>query len=504
MLGQSNEYNFFLASNNPDHVNVQGNFDGIVNYINPHSIFPDSKDLKDPDPQFIKDSLSQMYGSDAPEYLVLDLEHWYTGIWNWDTMQPLTTEQRAESIAKLKIVIEAAKDALPTTKIGFYSMVPPNEYWAPLVEQYDPPRHQRWLEAIDQLAELADHVDFVSPTLYAFYDNQGQWESFANATIEAAHSYGKPVIPFIWPAFHTSSSDSKVAGQPIDEAFFEAQLELVYGSADSVFVWGRASDLTEDRLEIISASIDEIINKNITSHSVVTEADGDVLTTTYDAAGSRVSFTFNDGSRARDWESYTNIYDENGDITAYNMIYDNGNELNRSYVNGIVENVGEGTDHVDAAVSFSLRDHSQHIETLTLTGTGNITGTGNKQANTIRGNAGNNTLNGAWGNDTLEGGAGNDTFLDDNGADSMVGGTGGDTFVFLNNFGQDVVADFDTTQSGEHIDLSAVSSITGFADLSNNHLRQSGDNTVIDDGLGNIITLQGVYMGSLSADDFLF
>ncbi|UWQ93170.1 hypothetical protein K3727_10495 [Rhodobacteraceae bacterium M382] len=170
----------------------------------------------------------------------------------------------------------------------------------------------------------------------------------------------------------------------------------------------------------------------------------------------------------------------------------------------IVENAHEGTDHVNASVSFSLRDFSQHLETLTLTGSGNINGTGNGENNTITGNAGNNTLNGAWGDDTLSGGGGNDTFRDDAGADRMTGGAGGDTFVFLNNFGQDVVTDFNIAQSGEHIDLSAVVSIVSFIDLSNNHLSQSAGHTIIDAGGGNTITLHGVNINNLTADDFIF
>ena len=94
----------------------------------------------------------------------------------------------------------------------------------------------------------------------------------------------------------------------------------------------------------------------------------------------------------------------------------------------IFEDAGEGTDAVFSSVSFVLRDHSQYLENLILTGTDDVDGTGNGLENTITGNDGNNVLNGAWGNDVLFGGAGNDTFLDDQGADRMVGGTGDDTY----------------------------------------------------------------------------
>ena len=51
------------------------------------------------------------------------------------------------------------------------------------------------------------------------------------------------------------------------------------------------------------------------------------------------------------------------------------------------------------------------VENLTLTGGGNINGTGNGASNFIVGNDGNNTLAGLGGADTLTGGLGADTFV---------------------------------------------------------------------------------------------
>jgi Ca2+-binding RTX toxin-like protein len=84
----------------------------------------------------------------------------------------------------------------------------------------------------------------------------------------------------------------------------------------------------------------------------------------------------------------------------------------------ITENAGEGTDLVNASVTYTL---GTNVENLTLTGSTAINGTGNTLDNVLTGNSGNNTLTGLAGNDTLDGGTA--------GTDVMVGGTGNDTYI---------------------------------------------------------------------------
>lgn len=122
----------------------------------------------------------------------------------------------------------------------------------------------------------------------------------------------------------------------------------------------------------------------------------------------------------------------------------------------------------------------------------------------LYGGSGDDKLYGGAHKDLLFGGAGADVLNGGTGIDGLNGGAGGDTFVFQNGFGQDTITDFNISQSGERIALGAVSGITNFADLTNNHLSQSGSNAIIDDGQGNTITLLGVNVGDLLANDFLF
>ena len=89
----------------------------------------------------------------------------------------------------------------------------------------------------------------------------------------------------------------------------------------------------------------------------------------------------------------------------------------------------------------------------------------------------------------------------------MEGGGGSDTFVFANGFGNDTIIGFDASDPDEEIDLSGVTAITDFADLtnaSNPHMTQVGNNVVIDDFAGNTVTITNVLIGDLDAANFTF
>jgi Ca2+-binding RTX toxin-like protein len=143
------------------------------------------------------------------------------------------------------------------------------------------------------------------------------------------------------------------------------------------------------------------------------------------------------------------------------------------------ESAGNGRDTVLSAISFSLIENGATVrgtfENLTLTGTRNISGTGNDLANVIFGNSGANKLAGNGGNDTLDGGSGNDT---------LTGGSGSDTFVRhdLPTEGKDTITDFQPGPSGDKLDFHDLVSgfVSGTSDPNDFvHLVESGSNTTV-------------------------
>jgi Ca2+-binding RTX toxin-like protein len=229
----------------------------------------------------------------------------------------------------------------------------------------------------------------------------------------------------------------------------------------------------------------------------------------------------------------------------------------------IVENAGEGTDTVQASISYTLGDN---LENLTLTGVAAINGTGNALDNILIGNSAVNVLTGGLGNDTyiidnvgdvvienvdegadtvkssisctlganvenliltgtaaingtgngldnvlignsavntLTGGLGDDTLDGGSGADTMIGGLGNDTYVVDN--ASDVVKE--TSALSTEIDT-VQSSITYTLGSKLENLTLTGTSAINGTGNSSNNTLTGnsennVLNGGTGADQLL-
>ena len=167
----------------------------------------------------------------------------------------------------------------------------------------------------------------------------------------------------------------------------------------------------------------------------------------------------------------------------------------------VVEADGAGTDVINSSVTYSLS--GRFVETLALTGSGNINATGNSKANILVSNSVFSSVSFVLGNNvenlTLTGaanlnGTGNtrDNFLTGNdgdnsldggrGHDVLTGGAGADTFVFGLSSGADTIADFSATD-GDTIDLQA------YHAQDTAIFTQLDADTVIDLGAGNTVTI---------------
>jgi len=132
------------------------------------------------------------------------------------------------------------------------------------------------------------------------------------------------------------------------------------------------------------------------------------------------------------WRSIPSGPQVHGTDSVDQMVGTSGDDI--FFVNDVGDQIfeleGHGQDHVYASIDFSLRTHSQFLESLTLTGNSDLAATGNAADNRITGNSGNNLIRGAWGDDTLFGRDGEDTLVGGVGSDTLYGGDGFDEASF--------------------------------------------------------------------------
>jgi VCBS repeat-containing protein len=188
----------------------------------------------------------------------------------------------------------------------------------------------------------------------------------------------------------------------------------------------------------------------------------------------------------------------------------------------VIENAGAGVDEIRTSLSVLVL--ADHVETLTYTGVGDFTGTGNDESNVLTGGMGSDVLSGGIGNDSLSGGDGHDRLSGGAGNNQLNGGAGND-FADYGDAGAAVVVNLQTNVAangfGGTDSLTSIESVIGsaFADTligssDNNRLRGGqgrdvllgfGGNDVLVGGSGDANQMQGgtgddTYVVSVATD----
>jgi Ca2+-binding RTX toxin-like protein len=268
--------------------------------------------------------------------------------------------------------------------------------------------------------------------------------ALAEALVNALHSNGAGAAGGIGTPGDdilsgTAGGDRMQGGAGNDSYIFNHADDRIVEAADQGR--DRVVALRDVDLDALGAEIEDIVLAGGADLSAIGNASANRITgnsgdNRIDGAGGRDRLAGGDGD--------DRLIDRDG---GDHLSGGAGDDTYRLFAGGfrLFEESDAGRDLVIARVSVTLRFHSQHIEDLSLTGPGDLNGTGNGLSNRLTGNRGDNRLDGAWGDDILKGRAGSDELIGHRGDDVMTGGRGSDRFVFHAHHGpgHDRITDFD-------------------------------------------------------------
>lgn len=261
----------------------------------------------------------------------------------------------------------------------------------------------------------------------------------------------------------------------IDATGSDTNVTLLGGNGDDRLTGGNGDDT------ILGGTGDDVIFGGDGNDVLIGDGGADSL---YGGAGDNILIggagaDFMDGGEGSD----TYI------VQGADMIHDTGTTgFDRARINnpdGVAVIAGQwiGVDRIDG-----------------FTGNDTISAAGATAAQFITGGDGDDLIVGGLGDDSLFGGAGDDRLIGGAGDDYLVGGTGADMFVFANNFGRDVIRDFEI--GTDQIEIRNHNAIDSFDDLV---ITQSQNNVVISAAnTTDQIILHDIDSTSLTVDDFVF
>ncbi len=301
-----------------------------------------------------------------------------------------------------------------------------------------------WVFLLDRTAAVLDHADdsdtddggFGSTDDVAELGVGRTQDSFFSWTAEAAGTYYIEVGQFL---------DDTQSGPLAAGATYDLQV-----SAEIALDFGEGSGRGNDRLDGGTGA--DRMAGGLGNDTYVVDNAADVVTEAANAGTDTVQSTLSYSVAGKNVENVTLLGTGNVNATGgtgANTLIGNagsnrlsggggadvmrGGAGNDLYVTDggdvLTELANQGTDQVTSTASHTL---GANFETLQLSGTAALNGTGNEARNTLVGNYGANRLDGKGGADVLRGGTGNDTYVYGAG-DTIVEVAGGGTDTVLSS-----------------------------------------------------------------------
>ncbi len=326
-------------------------------------------------------------------------------------------------------------------------------------------------------------------TLIGSINSEDEYAVYSDASSSVTVNLANPALNGGDASGDIFQSIEIVVGSAFNDRFFGDEKANIFfgGGGDDVFVGGAGADvfngdydpfLNESVIGLDTVDYSSSTSGLVVSLSGPTHNTGDAQNDSYFSIEGLVGSNFADTLYGTNEANTIRGINGNDAIKGYGGgdILEGGNGNDRldggteadTMTGGlgddvfIVENVGdkvtelasEGTDSIEASISYSLAGN--HVENLYLTGSAAINGTGNSLDNVVKGNAGRNSLNGSGGSDMINGAGG---------ADLLTGGTGPDQFIYSNlsdstvdASGRDTILDFARGQ--DRINLSLIDANT--------------------------------------------
>ena len=179
------------------------------------------------------DSLASSLKTANTPIATLDIEVW--------PYYPTSTMNR--SITWYKNVVDSFKKINPTTQIGYYGVVPNVAYqWSKIDPVNNPSGYSSWDNINKAYAPVANKVDIIFPSFYAYDTDTSAWRKMVDSTVSAVKRYygaTKPIYAYIWPQYHDGSAYNL---QFIDTVSWKFQLKILKSRTNGCVIWTSNKD----------------------------------------------------------------------------------------------------------------------------------------------------------------------------------------------------------------------------------------------------------------------